>query len=367
MEIVLISDGPLPDGSPVRKLPLYYRARLVDMAKVTPKTVGSARIAIIELQGSSDTGLTALKASWEEITEVPFICVVDRTKRREVIQARALGDSDPIDRNAPFAVLLRRIRTLAGPDLRAALPKDTSAQTAEAYVKGCTFLESLCLSATEGMNIQVNLMTHSATDILNALSLDGLSAWLNAVQTHHSATYSHSLMVAGLAGHFAMKLGWPEDACKEVIAGGLVHDIGKTRIPLTILDKAGELTEDERRIVRKHPMLGREILKPRLELSLDLKKMAIQHHEYLDGSGYPDGLKAARISAKVRLITICDIFAALTEQRPYKDVMPARVALAVMRKMGPKLDQNMLSRFAAAVLPDELGHLNRAPGDGEAA
>ncbi len=360
MEIVLISDGPLPDDSPVRKLPLFFKARLVDMANVMPKTVGSARIAIIELQGSTDSGLAVLKEFWQNISEIPFICIVDRKKRREVIQARALGDSDPIDRDAPFAVLLRKINKLAGFDLLAALPPDTPSATAEAYVKGSAFLESLCLSATEGANIQVSLMNRSAADILAALELDGLGCWLNAVQTHHSATYSHSLMVAGLAGTLAEGLGWKAADCREVIAGGLIHDIGKTRIPLTILDKAGALNDHERLVIEKHTVYGREILKPRLELSADIKRMAIQHHEYLDGTGYPEGLSGSRISPKVRLITICDIFAALTERRAYKERVSVRSALNTMKDLGPKLDEAMLARFEDLLLNQGFAYVKRA-------
>jgi putative nucleotidyltransferase with HDIG domain len=168
-------------------------------------------------------------------------------------------------------------------------------------------------------------------------------------------------MVAGLAGAFAKHLGWSKADCQEVIAGGLLHDIGKMRIPLTILDKANKLTDAERAIIDKHPMFGREILKPRLEVSVDIKKMAIQHHEFLDGSGYPDGLKGDRISPKVRLMTICDIFTALTETRSYKDGMPVRAAIGVMLEMGKKLDQVMLKQFAQMVLDRDFGEVSRQP------
>ncbi|WP_299815377.1 HD domain-containing phosphohydrolase [uncultured Roseibium sp.] len=361
MEIVLISDGPLPVDSPARKLPFFFAARLVDMVSLSPRTVVDAKIAVVELQDATDAGLTALKAAWDHLASVPVICLVDRKSRRETIQAAALGSSQLCDRDAPLILLLKRINALVNEDLCAALPEDAPAQTVEAYRKSNAFLQSLCLSAVEGSPIQMNLLNASAEELLEALSLHGLSPWLEAVHTHHSGTYSHSLMVAGVAGMFAMHLGWPEEECKEVIAGGLVHDIGKMRIPLSILDKPDKLTEEERKIINKHPVFGRDILKPRLEVSVAIKKIAIQHHEYLDGSGYPLGLDGSRISAQVRLMTICDIFSALTEIRAYKDGVPARVAFGIMKKMGPKLDQAMLSSFMDMVLKRDLGDVKRTP------
>jgi len=361
MEIVLISDGPLPLDSPVRKLPFFFRARLVDMAKVSPRTVGDARVAVIELLDAADAGLTALKGSWDSIAEIPAICLVSKKNRREVIQAAALGKTEMLERDTPLVMLVRNIKAKVDFDPLATVPASVPRKTLEAYSKGNAFLESLALSATDGSNIQVKLLNDAAGEILGALSLDGIGPWVEAVQSHHSDTYCHSLMVSGIAGLFARHLGWSDADCQEIIAGGLLHDIGKMRIPLTILDKAEKLTPEERAVIDKHPQFGREILKPRLEVPIDIKKMAIQHHEYLDGSGYPDGLKAARISPKVRLITICDIFTALTETRSYREALPVRAALGTMKEMGKKLDQDLLNRFARMVIERDFGDISRAP------
>lgn len=360
MEIVLISDGPLPLESPVRKLPFFFPARLVHMAKVSPRTVGDARIGVVELLNATDAGLTALKNSWDSIAEIPVICLADRKNRREVIQASALGKTQVLERETPLALLLRTIKGKVEFDPLGDVPARVPATTLEAYRKGNAFLESLALSTADGSKIQINLLNESAAEVLSALELDGMSSWIDAVQAHHSPTYCHSLMVAGLAGAFAGHLGWSKADCLEVVAGGLLHDIGKMRIPLTILDKADKLTEEERKIIDKHPQFGRDILKPRLEVPFDIKKMAIQHHEYLDGTGYPDGLKGDRISPKVRLMTICDIFTALTETRAYKDGLPVRAALGTMKEMGKKLDQEMLNQFARMVIDRDFGDISRA-------
>jgi len=366
MEIVLISDGPLPLDSPVRKLPFFFPARLVDMTDVSSRTVGEARVAVLELLDASEAGLTALKKAWSSIAEIPVLCLISSKDRREVMQAAALGKPEIVERDTPLAVLVRTVRSKADYDTASGVPDTVPADVREAYRKGSAFLEGLALSATDGSKIQIKLLNESANEILATLSHYGMAPWMDAIHSHHSATYRHSLMVAGMAGLFARFLNWDEAGCREMVAGGLIHDIGKMRIPLTILDKSGKLTDEERAIVDKHAEFGREMLKPRLEVPFDIKKMAIQHHEYLDGSGYPDGLKGDKISAKVRLMTICDIFCALTEARAYKDSLPPRAALEMMRNMGKKLDTAMLLKFSDMVLERAFGDISRAPASEDA-
>ncbi|GAB4534506.1 MAG: HD domain-containing protein [Roseibium sp.] len=366
MEIVLISDGPLPLDSPVRKLPFFFPARLVDMADVSSRTVGQARVAVIELLDASEAGLTALKKAWSSIAQIPVLCLISTKDRREVMQAAALGKPEVVQRDTPLSVLVRKVRGKLGDDLADKMPDSVPAEMAEAYRKGSAFLEGLALSATDGSKIQINLLNESANEILTTLSRYGMAPWMDAIHSHHSPTYRHSLMVAGVAGLFARFQGADEAGCREMVAGGLIHDIGKMRIPLTILDKPGRLTDEEREIVDRHVEFGREILKPRLELPFDIKKMAIQHHECLDGSGYPDGLKGDKISPKVRQMTICDIFCALTEARIYKDSLPTRVAIDMMRKMDGKLDQDMLHRFSEMVLDRSFGDVSRVKASEDA-
>lgn len=360
MEIVLISDGSLPLESPLRKLPFFFPARLIDMAKVSPGTVGEAGVAIVELLDATDAGLKALKDNWASIASTSVICIVSKANRRECIQASALGKSEQLDRDIPFSLLLKRVKSCAGANAGNQLPTNTLESISRAFLKADSFLETLCLTVATDTNVQIKAMNDSASELLEALDLDGLHAWLEAVQFHHSGTYGHSLAVAGLAGAFARHLGWKKEDCCEVVAGGLVHDIGKMRIPLTILDKPGALSDKERELVDKHPVFGQEILRPRLEVPVDVKKMAIQHHEFLDGSGYPNGLKGDRINAKVRLITICDIYCALTEERSYREGDRPRVAISKLKEMGGKLDQAMVQKFEAMVLGRGFGDVARA-------
>jgi putative nucleotidyltransferase with HDIG domain len=127
--------------------------------------------------------------------------------------------------------------------------------------------------------------------------------------------------------------------------GALMHDVGKARIPTEVLDKPGELTSIEVEMVRRHPVIGANILLLNGAFDKEVVEIVTNHHEYLDGSGYPAGLRGSQISDLVRLVTICDIFGALVEQRAYKPALPASKAYDILVEMGSKLDGALVRAF----------------------
>ena len=153
----------------------------------------------------------------------------------------------------------------------------------------------------------------------------------------------------GLVTSFSQSLGWSTSDQYTMAAAGLVHDIGKTKIPLAILDKPGKLTDQEFELIKQHPVFGYEILHEREEVTDEIKHMTFHHHEFMDGSGYPEGLTAVELHPMVRVMTICDIFAALTEKRSYKEALSPRVAYAKLMEMGGKLDQSLVRKFTKVV------------------
>ena len=118
-------------------------------------------------------------------------------------------------------------------------------------------------------------------------------------------------------------------------------------IPLSILDKPARLTDEEFAIIRKHPVHSREVLAAQPQVSREVIDIAVHHHEYLDGSGYPEGLKGDEITRSVRMLTICDIYAALVEKRAYKPAYSPRQAYGVLVEMAGKIDQTLLKAFRA--------------------
>jgi HD-GYP domain-containing protein (c-di-GMP phosphodiesterase class II) len=157
-------------------------------------------------------------------------------------------------------------------------------------------------------------------------------------------------MVTGIAVDFGLSLGVGKIDIERLYTAAMFHDIGKARIPLAVLDKPGRLDAGERALVETHPAAGYEILKENADISTEILDAVRHHHEYLDGSGYPDALGAANISDMVRLLTIADIFAALIEQRSYKPTMPREDAYEIIRSMQGKLEMPLVAAFRDVAL-----------------
>lgn len=149
------------------------------------------------------------------------------------------------------------------------------------------------------------------------------------VDTYSSFTASHSIMVGEISCLLATYMHLPEEECKKIEIAGYLHDIGKINIPLDILEKQGELTPDELRHVREHSYMTGEILSAFSELG-EIINWAANHHEKLDGSGYPLHLNQDYLQLPDRIIAIADIFTALTEDRPYRVAMRYQDALQLI-------------------------------------
>lgn len=207
-----------------------------------------------------------------------------------------------------------------------------------------TVLSRLFDLSRNGATVAPALIEAGADYIGRALRKADVRTWLDVVWRFDDATHQHCLLVAGFVAGFAQQLGMRHSDCQLLTQAALLHDIGKARVPLTVLNKPGSLTELETRIMREHPVLGAEMLRAQ-NFRQDLLAVVRSHHEFLDGSGYPDGLAGVQIHDIVRLVTICDIFGALVERRPYKAPMPGAQAYAILEGMGDKLDRDLVRAF----------------------
>ncbi len=350
MEILLISEGGFSDGASAQELQYFFSIQNIDLTDDTADFAGDFDAVIVEMTGVSATGVARLRSNWARLSKGPVICIASKASRLEMVQADAMGPSLIFERSLPFTDLVKAIRKHVAPDLTAGLQGRVPAAVTAAFEYGNAILENLCLAAAIPTDFPAEALAAGSRTIDAVIEANGLENWLIAVQSHHSATFSHSLAVSGIAGALAARLGWSQQARRLLVAGGLVHDLGKVRIPLSVLDKPGELTSKERALINKHPEYGIEILKNREDIPEAIKSMAFKHHEYLDGSGYPKGLTADQIEPAVRVMTIADIFAALTEDRAYRAGMPKRMAISVLRDMGPKLDQDLVREFSLMML-----------------
>jgi HD-GYP domain-containing protein (c-di-GMP phosphodiesterase class II) len=164
------------------------------------------------------------------------------------------------------------------------------------------------------------------------------------VMYHDYATFTHSSNVASYISLLARALGYSGDELLQIVVGALVHDMGKLEIPDSILAKPGRLDEFEFRQVQLHPGLGlRRLLNEQRQLTYGQLMIVYQHHEKLNGTGYPVGLPSEEIHPWAKICSVVDIFEALTSQRPYRKPMTHATALAMLDKLaGTELDEEIV-------------------------
>lgn len=205
-------------------------------------------------------------------------------------------------------------------------------------------------AAKKNAPLDIKSMNAEGDMIDDAVMQGEINQWIAAVRQHHSYTYRHCMLVSGVTAAFSQQLGIGAPCRRRLMRGALLHDIGKASIPVSILDKPDKLTDAELTVMRGHPALGRDFLMKHHSAEKEVIDIVYKHHEMLDGSGYPQGLKADKIADAVRIITICDIFAAMIEPRPYKKQMTKMEAYAELEAMGGKLDRDLLRAFKTVAL-----------------
>ena len=150
-----------------------------------------------------------------------------------------------------------------------------------------------------------------------------------AVEAKDALTEKHTQRVGESARHLGARLGLPEVALDALYRGGVIHDIGKIGVPDSILLKPGPLDADETVRMRSHVLIGENIVRP-LRSASTLLPIIRHHHERFDGCGYPDGLRSREIPRLARIVSVCDAFDALVNDRPYRPRLPVDQALAVL-------------------------------------
>ena len=292
--------------------------------------------------------IASLKAISAKITRVPKrIFLIDQRTRLATLQAYALGATHVLTRPVSQVQLLKQ---LADGDAPPMAPEAASGGQEAAAAAGAASIASMFQAVISGSPIDVAAATNAGSKIADSVAEDGLSSWLTTVRRHHEGTYQHCLLVTGVAVDFGLSLGMSKADVARLYSAAMFHDIGKARIPLAILDKPGRLDERERALIETHPAAGYDVLTGAAGISPEILDAVRHHHEYLDGSGYPDGLCGESIADIVRILTISDIFAALIEARTYKSAMPRENAYAILLDMKGKLERPLVEAFREVAL-----------------
>ncbi len=239
---------------------------------------------------------------------------------------------------------LRYFSKWVGETLRSnEFPSETKTQllydNAEIIVKKVFHEGPTFLNVSMGRNLVENIAFHLSVDSIPTQAL-------LSIFSKDYYTFTHCVQVALLGMSFCAFLGWNREETIDFGLGALFHDIGKCAIDERILNKPGMLDKDQFELLKRHCILGFELLKNAHAMSKEQLRVVLQHHEGMDGSGYPDGLKAGEIHRYARVARIADCFDALTTKRAYKDAMPAIQAIALMHKeLSQALDPELFKAF----------------------
>jgi len=327
-EVDLVSTSDLPDAPAD-----HFSGVVVDINLRSPESVQRVR----------------KKLSHEAYRAMPRLFVLADALHHGSMQAWALGATDTISRPFDAAGILQRIHA-AFPNSSGFDATDRGKLLNRGVAAAHEVMVKIFNKLPAGVPLKFNDIVEAENKILKAIKHSSLREWLTAVGCHHADSYRHCLFVTGFAVAFAQHLGTREDDQRRLVRAALLHDVGKAFIPLAILDKPGLLTEEEMNEVRRHPRLGYDALAAQGSFPPEMLDVVLHHHELLDGTGYPNGLRGDRISDIVRLITIVDIYSALVEKRPHRLPFTHAKAFATMEKMEGKLDPHLLQAFRPVTL-----------------
>ncbi len=179
---------------------------------------------------------------------------------------------------------------------------------------------------------------------------------LSTIYVRDLYLYTHSLNVALYSISMGLANGYNQQQLMELGLGALLHDIGKTKIPLSILEKEEPLTDEEFELIKKHAEYGFEILRKEYEIPLVASHIAYQHHERLNGTGYPRGIKESEIHEYAKIVAIADVYDALTSKRVYKEpTLPHEALEFLYTKVNVEYERKWLELFRKTVAIYPLG------------
>jgi putative nucleotidyltransferase with HDIG domain len=344
MLVLFVTDEP-------GKIPAV-RAMLEPRYHVVPQLLGSgdtqtssSGVLMVDADLREMVRVEQIKLVLRELSCIPEkLFVVPSQVRSMVAQAYALGATAVVSRPREIIFKLTQI------EVAEKAAQTDFAITSREIADGAAAFASMFTAARGGKPINLSDAERATSEIIDSILKNGLSTWLDDVRRYHEGTYQHCLLVTGVAVGFALDIGFSSLDVKRLGTAATLHDIGKARIPISVLDKPGRLDPAEEEIMRRHPVIGHELLKDISGINPEILDGVRHHHEYLDGSGYPDALRAPEISDLVRLLTISDIFAALIESRPYSPAISRQDAYKILCGMDGKLERSLVKAFRNVAL-----------------
>ena len=197
----------------------------------------------------------------------------------------------------------------------------------------------------------INTAANVTSSLVNSImENEAVAINIDTLKFSDEYTFQHSVDVATISMLIAKNSNMSEREIQKIGMAGLLHDMGKSKIPNEILNKAGKLTEEEFAIMKNHSLYGYQILKEKGGIPQEVLMGVLQHHEKLNGRGYPMGVEADKISSYAKILAIADIYDALVTERPYKKAFSQQDAIEMIMAMTDELDITFMRNFLGIVI-----------------
>ena len=287
-----------------------YEVAIAEDATSARETLSTADydvvVSDIILPGAS--GVTLLKAIRDTSPDVQVIMMTGEPTVETASEAVRAGASDYLEKPVGKTAILAAVG-------KAAETKRLRDENKRLHFQNRRYQEKL----ERMVQIRTAELRKTLEGTIHAMAL--------TVETRDPYTAGHQQRVAELARAIAEEMGLPHEGIEAVYFAGIIHDLGKLSVPAEILSKPCKLTEAEFELIKVHPLTGYEILKT-VTFPWPIAEGVLQHHERLDGSGYPNGLSGDAIGVEARILAVADTVEAMASHRPYRPALGTEMALA---------------------------------------
>ncbi len=256
-----------------------------------------------------------------------------------------VSEGDPDEDELEYQMSQKAIETIAKVTKADAPKVEISREVLKQVGEGVQYM----FSNTESDSFAEASQNVSKELVKAVLSNDAVAMDITMLKSSDDYTFRHSVEVATMAMLLGKNYGLSRAELEELCIAGLLHDIGKSKIPLDVLNKPGKLSDEEFLLMKQHSLFGFQLLKEKRQFSEPILLGVLQHHEKLNGRGYPVGSPAEKIHKFARIISVADIYDALVTKRPYKDPFPQRIAVEMIMAMTEELEMDAIKTFLRSV------------------
>ena len=286
----------------------------------------------------------------------PVIMMNDSPDRSLIMKSIDAGCDDFILKPFKFSALLDKVNNLVEFfDDQEIVESQKGIDEVEIIAYFRQVVERIFTNTIQGKLIDYPPIKKIVTRMISILHKENNLPLVFKIKSYNDYTYVHSMNVASLSMSFAYHLKWNDIDLQIVGEGALLHDIGTSLIGLKILMKPDKLTDTEFSEMKKHPLHGKNILAKQLDIQDKAEMVVTEHHERVDGSGYPKKLRAGQISKYGKLVAIVDVYDALTTDKSYKKAVDSVEAIKIMSDLSGQFEPEYIEEFANLVNSETIG------------